>query len=181
MKEKPRSKEGLIGGKRRTALIVFALSLALMLTIGYLLALRGILPVFNANTVGNVLSSPSASIWEQAKARTILLTVAIIAQSVLILSLRRLNKPLHKSLKEDWNWKIIPLVFSIPIFHAILMYIPQIQNGFAAIGVSFEILPLTAIDWLIVLSLGIAPVALLEITKIVWKRKEKPTLKIPKQ
>ncbi len=57
MKEKPRSHEGLIGGKRRTALIVFALSLALMLTVAYLLALYDIMPVFGANTAGHVLGS----------------------------------------------------------------------------------------------------------------------------
>ncbi len=185
MKEKPRSKEGLIGGKRRTALIIFSLSLALMLTVAYLLALYDILPVFGANTTGHVLGSdiesPSAILWEQAKARTMLLSVAIIAQSALILSLRRLNKPMYKSLKQDWNWKIMPLVLSVPVFHAMLMYIPQIQYGFGALGINFEILPLTAIDWLIVLALGLAPVALLELTKMVWSRKERATLKFPKQ
>ncbi|MFB3887903.1 MAG: cation-translocating P-type ATPase [Candidatus Bathyarchaeia archaeon] len=181
MKEKPRSKEGLISGKRRTALIVFSLSLALMLTISYLLALFDIIPVFGANEVGHVLGSdietPSAILWEQAKARTMLLSVAIIAQSVLILSLRRLNKPMYKSLREDWNWKIMPLVLSIPVFHAMLMYIPQMQYGFAAIGINFEILPLTVIDWSIVLALGLAPVALLELTKMIWSRKDKIELK----
>ena len=183
MKEKPRSNEGLIGGKRRTALIVFALSLALMLTVAYLLALYDVLPVFGANTVGHVLESglpdsSTALMWEQAKARTMLLSVAIIAQSVLILSLRRLNKPLYKSLKQDWNWKIMPLVLSIPIFHIILMYVPQIQYAFAAIDIRFEIIPLSALDWLIVLALGLVPIALLELTKLVWARKEKDCLKL---
>ena len=178
MKEKPRSKEGLIGGKRRTALVVFSLSLALMLTAAYLVALYDILPVFGANMTGHVLSSDllkssSALIWEQAKARTMLLSVAIIAQSGLILSLRRLNKPIYKSLKQDWNWKIMPLVLSIPVFHAILMYVPQIQYGLAAIGINFEIIQLTAIDWLIVLALGLLPIGLLELTKLVWVRKER--------
>ena len=178
MKEKPRSKEGLIGGKRRTALIVFSLSLASMLAVAYLLALYGILPVFGANMTGHVLSSDllkssSAGIWEQAKARTMLLSVAIVAQSALILSLRRLNKPIYKSLKQDWNWKIMPLVLSIPVFHAILMYVPQIQYGLAEIGINFEIIQLTAVDWLVVLALGLLPIGLLEMTKIVWARKEK--------
>jgi magnesium-transporting ATPase (P-type) len=186
MKEKPRSNEGLISGKRRTALIVFALSLALMLTVAYLLALYDIVPVFGANIVGHALESglpdsPTSLIWEQAKARTMLLSVAIIAQSVLVLSLRRLNKPLYKSLKQDWNWKIMPLVLSIPVFHAILMYVPQIQYALAAIDIRFEIIPLAALDWLIVLALGLAPIALLELTKLVWVRKEKAIVKLSKQ
>jgi Ca2+-transporting ATPase len=182
MKEKPRSHEGFLGGKRRTALIVFSLSLALTLTVAYLLALFDILPVFGANTAGHVLSSdllksPSALIWEQAKARTMLLSVAIIAQSVLILSLRRLNKPIYKSLKQDWNWKIMPLVLSIPVFHAILMYVPQIQYALAAIGINFEIIPLTFIDWLLVLALGLAPIALLELTKSVMGKREQTKIR----
>jgi P-type Ca2+ transporter type 2C len=186
MKEKPRSKEGLIGGKRRTALIVFSLSLALMLTVAYLLALYDVWPVIDPNLAGHVLGSdlfesPAAVMWEQATARTMLLSVAIVAQSALILSLRRLNKPMYKSLKEDWNWKIMPLVLSIPIFHAVLMYIPQIQSAFGALGINFEIIPLTAIDWLIVLALGLAPVGLLELTKLVWIRKEKAALEFPKR
>jgi P-type Ca2+ transporter type 2C len=185
MKEQPRSKEGLIGGKRRTALIVFTLSLAAMLTVSYLLALWDILPVFGANSTGHVLGSdiesPSAILWEQAKARTMLLSVAIVAQSALILSLRRLNKPIYRSLKEDWNWKIMPLILSIPVFHVMLMYIPQIQYGFGALGINFEIIPLTAFDWLMVLGLGLVPIALLELTKLVWFRKDKANLKLLEQ
>jgi P-type Ca2+ transporter type 2C len=184
MKEKPRSKEGLIGGKRRTALVVFSLSLASMLTIAYLLALYDIIPVFGANMTAHVLSSavpksPSALIWEQAKARTMLLSVAIIAQSALILSLRRLNKPIYKSLQQDWNWNIMPLVLSIPVLQTLLMYVPQIQYGLSSIGINFEIIPLTLVDWLIVLTLGLIPVGLLELTKMAWTKMKKSRVETP--
>ena len=172
MKEHPRSNEGLISGNRRTALIVFSLSLALMLSIAYLSALNGIMPVFDANKAGHVLESASALVWRQAKARTMLLSVAIIAQSALILSLRRLNKPIFKSKRQDWNWKIWPFIISVPVFHALLMYLPQIQYALSAIGVRFEIIQLVPIDWLIVLTLGLAPVALLEVTKIMMGKRE---------
>jgi P-type Ca2+ transporter type 2C len=177
MTEKPRGNEGLISGNRRTALIVFALSLTLMLTIAYLLALNGVTPVFDANKAGHVLSpdafeSSSAFFWEQAKARTMLLSVAIIAQSALILSLRRLNKPIYKTARQDWNWKIWPFIISVPVFHALLMYVPQIQYALSAIGIRFELIQLAPIDWLIVLVLGLAPVALLELTKIMMEKRE---------
>jgi Ca2+-transporting ATPase len=177
MKEKPRSNEGLISGKRSTALIVFTLSLAITLSIAYLLPLNNITPVFEANKVGHVLGldaleSSSALVWEQAKARTMMLSVAIIAQSVLILSLRRLNKPLYKSSRQDWNWRIWPLIVSFPVFHAVLMYVPQIQYAFSTIGIRVEIIPLAPIDWLIVLALGLAPVELLELTKIMIDKRE---------
>ena len=44
MKYQPRKNEGLISGNRKTALIVFALSLAAMLTIIYFFAMKDILP-----------------------------------------------------------------------------------------------------------------------------------------
>jgi magnesium-transporting ATPase (P-type) len=182
MKEKPRGNEGLISGKRRTALIVFALSLSVMLTIAYLLAFKGIIPVFEANKVGHVLGSDvlenaGALVWEQAKARTMMLSVAIIAQSVLILSLRRLNKPIYKSSRRDWNWRIWPLIISFPIFHVILMYLPQIQYAFSVIGIRLAIIQLAPIDWLIVLALGLVPVASLELTKLMIGKIEQVTVK----
>ncbi len=64
-----------------------------------------------------------------------------------------------------------------PVFHAILMYVPQIQYALAAIGINFEIIPLTAIDWLIVLGLGLAPIALLELTKITIVKREQAEMK----
>jgi Ca2+-transporting ATPase len=145
MKEKPRNNEGLISGKRQTALVIFALSLTVVLTIAYLMAFYDISPLVGLNKVGFVpnfnASDPLNPVnWEQAKARTMLLSVAVISQSLLVLSLRRLNKPVYKSLKQDWNKKIIPLIVAVPVFHAVLMYVPQIQYGLATLGINFEII-----------------------------------------
>ena len=125
----------------------------------------------------DLLESPSSLVWEQGKARTMLLSVAIIAQSVLILSLRRLSKPIHKSLRQDWNWKIWPLMIAVPLFHAVLMYVPQTQYALSAIGIRFEIIQLASIDWLIVLALGLAPVALLELTEIMMDKRKQAEVK----
>ncbi len=178
MKYQPRKNEGLISGNRKTALIVFALSLAAMLTIIYFFAMKDILPYseppgFAHLLTPDFLESAASLSYDQARARTMLLTVAIISQSVLILSLRRFNKPLVKSLKEDRNWKIWPLIISVPIFHTILMYLPEIQEVFKTIGINFELVPLGAIDWLTVLILGLTPVGLIELLKTLWIRREK--------
>jgi len=178
MREKPRDNEDLLSDHRKTALVIFALSLAIMLSIAYLLPLNGVLPVFDANKVGftpnlnqaNQLDSVS---WAQAKARTMLHSVAFVAESTLILSLRRIKKPIHKSLREDSNWIIWPFVLAIPIFHALLMYVPAIQLFLLSFGVNFEIIQLTGIDWIIVLAIGLTPIALLELSKL-WSLKKKP-------
>jgi hypothetical protein len=51
------------------------------------------------------------------------------------------------------------------------MYIPQIQYALSAIGIRVEIIPLVPIDWLIVFALGLTPVALLELTKIIMGKR----------
>jgi magnesium-transporting ATPase (P-type) len=153
----------------------------MMLFVAYLLSLNGVLPVFDGNKVGltpnlsqvNPLDSVS---WAQAKARTMLQSVALVAECSLILSLRRIKKPIYKSLREDPSWIIWPFILAIPMFHALLMYLPATQLFLLRLGVNFEIIQLTGIDWLIVLALGLTPIALLELFKI-WSLKKK--LKAP--
>jgi P-type Ca2+ transporter type 2C len=178
MKYEPRKNEGLISGNRRSALIVFALSLAALLITIYVFAMYDVLPYteppgFAHLLVPDFLESAASLDYDQARARTMLLTVAIISQSVLILSLRRFNKPLFKSLKEDHNWKIWPLIISVPVFHTVLMYLPEIQDVFAGIGINFELVPLGVIDWLTVLVFGLTPVGFMELMKMLWVRREK--------
>jgi hypothetical protein len=60
----------------------------------------------------------------------------------------------------------------------VLMYVPQIQHSFSEIGISFEIIQLVPIDWLIVITLAIAPVALLELTKIIIGKREHAQAKL---
>jgi Ca2+-transporting ATPase len=169
-KEKPRNNEDIFAGHRKTALIIFALSLAAMLTVAYFATLNGVLPVFDGNKIGYMPNlSPSNSLnsvdWAQAKARTMLHSVIFVAECTLILSLRRLKKPIYKSLTEDRNWAIWPFILSVPLAHLFLMYIPQLQQILLKFGVNFEIIQLTGIDWAIVIAIGLIPIFLLEIYK----------------
>jgi ATPase, P-type (transporting), HAD superfamily, subfamily IC len=175
MRQKPRSSASFITGKRRVALIVFTLSLALVLSISYIIAINGYLPVFDVNKSGYLLNFSTADptnavSWAQAKARTMFLSVAIIAESTLVLSLRRFNKPLVKSLTEDANRRIWPIVLAIPITQLMLMYIPALQSLLAAIGFNLEIIALAPLDWLVVLALGLTPILLLESVKAFYNR-----------
>jgi P-type Ca2+ transporter type 2C len=176
MKEKPRKKDEFISGHRRTELIIFALSLALVLSIAYALTTDGFITTLAQNedgfipnlSHGNPINTES---WEQAKARTMFLSVAIIAESSLILSLRRLSKPIYKSLKEDANWKIWPFVLSIPIVQVVLMYVPGLQYLLLKIGIDLGIIQLLPVDWIIVLALGFIPIIILESVKIAYEKR----------
>jgi P-type Ca2+ transporter type 2C len=173
MKEKPRSKADFISGHRRTELIIFTLALAMVLSVAYVVSTGGFLTVFAQNKEGFIPSlshgdSLNAESWEQAKARTMFLSVAIIAESFLVLSLRRLSKPIYRSLKEDSNWKIWPFILAIPIVQLVLMYIPAIQYFFVKIGINLQIIQLAPIDWLVVLALALTPIFVLELVKIAY-------------
>lgn len=177
MKQKPRSSQDFIAGQRRTGLIVFTLALALVLSISYIVAVNGYLPVFDFNKSGitpnfNIVDPMNAVGWAQAKARTMFLSVAIVAESLLVLSLRRFNKPLLRSLREDANRRIWPFVLAIPIAQLVLMYIPAVQSLLAAIGFNLEIIALAPTDWLVVLALGLTPVLMLESVKVLYARAE---------
>ncbi len=170
MKEKPRNNEDIFGGHRKTALIIFALSLAAMLSVAYFATLNGVLPVFDGNKIGytpnlSPINSLNSVNWAQAKARTMLHSVIFVAECTLILSLRRIGKPIYKSLKEDRNWAIWPFILSVPLAHLFLMYIPQLQQILLKFGVNLEIIQLTGIDWAIVIAIGLVPIVLLELYK----------------
>jgi magnesium-transporting ATPase (P-type) len=148
-----------------------------MLASAYAIAYYDIFPIFDAD-IGRIVGSNLGIVhesleWEQEEARTVLLTIAIVAQSALVLSLRRLNKPIHRSLRQDTNWKMWPLIFSIPIFHVLLMYIPPLDQALVAVGIQFELVQLGLMDWVLILIMGLIPIGLLELAKIVWIRKDK--------
>jgi len=99
-------------------------------------------------------------------------SVAFVTECTLIISLRRLNKPIHKILKEDNYWIIWPFILLVPLVHLILMYMPVTQIVLIqAMGINLEVIRLTWIDWIIVLALGWFPILLLESYKI-WLRKQ---------
>jgi len=177
MKEKPRDTEGIFNKQLEIALLIYSLSLALMFYIVYFATLHGVIPVFEENKIGYIPSfDPSDFLnpmhWAQAKARTMLHTVAFVSECTLVISLRRLNKPIHRILKEDNYWITWPFILLVPLAHLILMYIPETQLILMeTVGINLEVIHLTWIDWLIALGLGLIPILLLESYKI-WLLKQ---------
>jgi len=171
MKEKPRDTEG-ITKQQKVAFMFFSISLALMFYIVYYGTLNGFIPLFEENKMGYIPSfTPydflNPANWAQAKARTMLHTVAFIAECTSIMSLRRMNKPIHRILKEDHYWIVWILILLVPLAHLILMYIPEIQSMLVlTLNISLDIIHLTWIDWTIAIILGLVPILSLESYKI---------------
>jgi len=177
MKEKPRDMEG-ITRQQQAAFLLFSISLALMFYIVYFGTLDGFIPFFEENRMGYIPSfTPDDFLnpanWAQAKARTMLHTVAFIAECTSIMSLRRMNKPIHRILKEDHYWIVWVLILLVPLAHLILMYIPEIQSIFVlTLSISLDIIHLTWIDWTIAILLGLVPILSLESCKM-WTQERR--------
>jgi Ca2+-transporting ATPase len=171
MKEKPRDTEGILNRRLGIALFIYAISLALMLYLVYFETLNGTIPLFAANqssivSPGVNISIPSNPVnWYQAKARTMLFTVIIAGECPLILSLSRMYKPREKIPGDKSNrWLLWPFVLLIPIVQIALMYIPALQSFMIKLlGANFEIIPLTIVDWIIAIGIGLVPILLLEL------------------
>jgi Ca2+-transporting ATPase len=181
MKEKPRDTEGILNRRLGIAMLIYAVSLAFMFYITYFETLNGAIPVFAENqssivAPGTIPSNFYNPIdWAQAKARTMLFTVLIVAECPLILSLSRMYKPKEKIPEDKSNrWILWPFVLLIPIFHVVLMYIPALQSFLygSFLRANFEIIPLTIVDWIIAISIGLVPILLLELYIAFVRRRE---------
>ncbi|MHA1872886.1 MAG: cation-translocating P-type ATPase [Candidatus Heimdallarchaeaceae archaeon] len=172
----PKDNEDIFNKRYVIALASLATTLALSSGLIYILAYTGIIPVYSFNQAiplaEDILNA--AQSWEQAKARTMFVMVLVISESLVVLSLRRFNKGLLKSLKEDWKNIIMFLVLVVPIGHILTMYILPFQNFLKnAIGFNLEYLPLSIVDWLIVIPAILFPIIALEITKWLVRKKKK--------
>ena len=127
----------------------------------------GIIPSFGIDSLAPVN-------WSHAKARTMFVMVMVISESLLVLSFRRFNKNVYKSLKEDWKWLVIILVMSVPLLHILVMYITPLQNLLSNVfSFSLEYLPLNMIDWLILIVAIGFPILCLELFKWYMRKRKR--------
>jgi Ca2+-transporting ATPase len=170
MEYPPRDDEDIFNRRYIVALIVLALSLAFAAGLVYLLALFGVIP-----TTISVLNDVNLlADLQQAKARTMFITIIVISESLVVLMLRRLNKPVHKSIIEDWRWIVMLLVIVVPILHVIIMYSSWLQDIILIFfNDPYVFMPLGITDWLIVIGAIAIPLTAIEIFKCFVRRKNK--------
>jgi len=167
MSEKPRDGEDIFNKRTTIALGLFIVALAAVLSLVYMAASSGFLPVFDGNHAGFVPHFGDLNLnpadWAQAKARTMLITVALFSETMLVISLRRLNKSALKTLSDD-NYRFVwPFLAVVPAIHLALMYIPALQVFLDQhLSINLEIVNLTLVDWIVVLLFAVVPILILE-------------------
>jgi Ca2+-transporting ATPase len=182
MKQKPRDEEEILSKNTILLLFIFGLLFALSMIVVYFITITGLYPVFPENLnfgvfndaylyspVTEPLYSPGIN-FSVAKTLTMLMTTIFFCESFLIYQIRRPNKSLIKSIKEDSTktmYLLIGLLFGIFL---LLMYLPGVQVTLAEWGINFFFMYLTALDWLICFLISLICIASFEIVKYFSRR-----------
>ncbi len=177
MEEKPRDSEDLI---TRGLAKLMGLNVVLMVigaAVVYWMAFTGfmgILDIVPENLAGFYSNaSPVPDQWnlQIMKATTMLLTIILIVESVLVLIIRRINLPAHEGIREPGIERFAVLLGLIYLAHLLLMYIPEVQLFLATAGLEFYIIPLTAFDWLVCILASLPAILGMEIYKRSLRKK----------
>ncbi|GAI56310.1 unnamed protein product, partial [marine sediment metagenome] len=114
MKEKPRDSEEILNKNIIILLLIFGGLLAISMGIIYSICITGIYPVFPLNYEFNILNAGYLFTTETmfltpgidlnvVKTLTMLMTTLFFSETILVLQIRRPNKSLIKSIKEESN------------------------------------------------------------------------------
>lgn len=187
MEEKPRDSEeiitrnlGKVMGVNILLMVIGAVIVYFLTFTGYL----GIVQVTPENNSGfwetyvppvtdtaNPFYDGGGPIWVLLKSTSMLLSVILIVESVMVLLIRRINLPLHKSIREPGTWIFAIFLGLIYLAHLLLMYVPVVNEILSSVGLNFYIIPLTLYDWLICVLLSLPTILGVEICKQRFRKK----------
>ncbi|MFW9844685.1 MAG: cation transporting ATPase C-terminal domain-containing protein, partial [Candidatus Thorarchaeota archaeon] len=91
---------------------------------------------------------------------------------VMVLLIRRINLPLHKSLREPGTWIFVIFLGLIYLAHYLLMYVPTVNDILSTAGLDFFIIPLSAFDWLICFLLALPAIIGVELYKWYFRKND---------
>jgi len=106
----------------------------------------------------------------EAKTLTMLMVTLFFCESFLVLQIRRPNKSLIKSIKEDstrFMYLLIGFLFAVFL---VFMYIPGVQVTLADWGLNFRFMFLTGLDWLVCFLISLICIVSFEFVKYFARR-----------
>lgn len=190
MKEKPRNSEEILSKNTIVLLAIFGVLLAVSMIITYFIVITGVYPVFPQNyefgafNQGYLYTNETIDLWLNTelgytasqvriygKTLTMLMLTLFFCETFLTFQIRRPNKSLLKSFKEDWNkWMLIISGFLFSVF-IMLVYIPGVQTTLAEWGINFMFMYLTTLDWLVCLAISMICIVSFEVVKYYARKK----------
>jgi Ca2+-transporting ATPase len=178
MEDKPRDSEEIIPHKLAKFM---AISVVLM-TIGAVFVyfesftgFFGLVPLNIDNLTGfysDPAGLPDGWNFTIMKSATMLLTVILLFESLLVLSIRRINMPLSKGLREPGIWIYAILLGLIYLAHLLLMYVPLVQEILSSVGLDFFFVPLSLEDWIVCIIAALPAIVGMELYKRHLRNKD---------
>jgi len=184
MKQKPHDEEEILSKNTIILLFIFGALLAISMVVVYFTTITGIYPVFPENKYFGdwdwaYLFSPETLalfnpgiLLNEVKTLTMLMVTIFFCESFLVFQIRRPNKSLIKSTKEDstkFMYLLIGLLFGLFL---LLMYVPGVQVALASVGLNFMFMYLTWLDWLVCFLISLICIVSFEIVKYFARRSE---------
>lgn len=140
MKSKPRSEKGILSGIWKFILVAGILALAAELIVFILFITKGTIPI--------------------EKTRTMVLTTSIIYQLFFVYACRSEGSVFKIGIFSN-KWLNMAILFSVAL-QLILLYTP--------LGIAFGVVPLSLMDWIIILPFAISGLVIFEVGKLIRKR-----------
>jgi Ca2+-transporting ATPase len=185
MRQKPHDEEEILSKNTMILLTVFGAFLALSMIVVYFTTITGIYPIFPDNINfgdldGAYLFSPETLLdpllypgvpLNEVKTLTMLMVTIFFCESFLVFQIRRPNKSLIKSIKEDstkFMYLLIGLLFGLFL---VLMYVPGVQVALASAGLNLMFMFLTWLDWLVCFLISLICIVSFELVKYYARKK----------
>jgi len=181
MKEPPRNEEELLSKNMWILLLIQAFLMGLGLVLAIQLTLSEIIPLngWNTNEFFKLSYIPEGTSYEELKAmkaRTMFITTLYIVESFFIWTIRRPNKSLIKSIRdEDFSYTLLVICAITMLIHIYVICNSYELNSFIndefKLNLQINFLFLSATDWLICILLALPGIFGIEIFKYYARRK----------
>lgn len=181
MNERPRNSEEILSKNTILLLFAFGILLTISMLLVYFITITGIYPVFPENyqfgslnnfylyTTGE-FANPQSRL--HGKTLTMLMVTLFFCETFLVFQIRRPNKSLLKSLKEDRNRLMFFITGFLFAIFIMLIYIPGVQTALASVGINFMFMFLTWTDWLVCFLISLICIVSFEIVKYYARKND---------
>ena len=182
MNEPPRNEEELLNKYMWLMLLIQAFLMGLGLVLAIQLTLTGIIPLngWNTNEFFKLSYIPKGTSYSELtamKARTMFITTLYIVESLFIWTIRRPNKSLFKSIKdEDFSYTLLiicAITLSLHIYVICNSYqLNNLINNELGLNIQLNFMFLSAADWLICILLALPGLFGIEVFKFFARKKK---------
>ncbi|MFX1448469.1 MAG: cation-translocating P-type ATPase, partial [Promethearchaeota archaeon] len=177
MKEPPRNEEQLLNKNMWILLVIHAFLMGVGLVLAIQLTLGGIFPLneWNLNPDISYINGFPYDVLLAQKARTMFITTLYILETSFIWSIRRPNKSLYKSFKEEFSFPLFAISFLTLTLHILFVVFSQTVNYYVNIefGLNFQInfMFLSGTDWIFCILMATPGIFGIEIFKYFARTK----------